>query len=364
MEDLVYKIALTLLHGVGEKTAKKLVAYCGGAEAVFKEKKTAIGKISGINSSLDIPSLASEALKRAEEEIKFIQKQKINPLFYLDDEYPVKLKYCDDSPVMLYCKGNFEFSEQKIISIVGTRKATDYGKIITEKIVEGFVGHDVLIVSGLAYGIDITAHKAALKFNIPTIGVLAHGLDRIYPPVHKPVSDEMLENGGLLTEYLSGTNPDRENFPTRNRIVAGLADATLVTEAGVKGGALITAALASSYNRDVFAVPGKVGDAYSEGCNKLIKKNVAALIESADDVIEMMGWKKDEKKLPVQKQLFVELNSEEEKIVVLLKENGTMAIDHISLLSGITASKASAMLLNLEFSGVVKALPGKMFQLT
>jgi DNA processing protein len=363
MEDLVYKIALTQLHGVGEKTAKKLVAYCGGAEAVFKESKSALKKIPGINGSIDLQAMSSKAIKRAEEEINFIEKKNITPVFYLDEEYPVKLKYCDDSPVLLYFKGKADLNKFKIISVVGTRKATEYGKNITEKIIEGLSEQDILIVSGLAYGIDIAAHKAAIKYNTPTIAVLAHGLDRIYPSVHKPLAEEMQENGGLLTEYLSGTNPDRENFPTRNRIVAGIADATIVVEAGVKGGALITAALASSYNRDVFAVPGRVGDASSEGCNRIIKNNVAALIESAEDVLKMMGWKTEENQRPVQKKLFVELNSEEEIIVNLLKEHRTMAIDNICLLSGLNSSKTAALLLNLEFSGIVKALPGKMFQL-
>ncbi|HET6245550.1 MAG TPA: DNA-processing protein DprA [Bacteroidia bacterium] len=360
-EDLKYKIALSLLPGVGCKTAKKLITFYGNAEAVFKEKKHAFNKTSG--RILAMESGKDAALIKAEQEMNFIVKNNIKPLFFLDKSYPSRLKQCEDSPVMLYCRGEIDFFTQKVVSIVGTRKATEYGKNICDEIIKDISGYTVMIVSGMAYGIDIAAHKAAIKNNLPTVAAMAHGLDRIYPLVHKSVAESMYENGGLVTEFLSGTNPDRENFPKRNRIIAGLSDATIVIEAGKKGGALITAGIANSYNRDVFAVPGKVGDMYSEGCNFLIKKNLAALIESAEDLIYYLGWEETGKK-NIQKQLFVNLSPEEEVLMDILKEKGTMAIDNLCNVSRLSTSKVAALLLNLEFSGLVKSLPGKMFQLT
>jgi DNA processing protein len=360
-EELKYQIALTLLDGVGNKTAKKLVAYLGGARAVFDEKPSSLRKIPG-----NAPNFSSKdrqlALERAEEEILFIQKKKIKPLFFLNPEYPAKLNYCEDGPVMLYFIGDVDFNDKRIVSIVGTRNATDYGIGFCERFIADLQGLDVIILSGLAYGIDITAHKAAIHNGLPTVASLGHSLDRIYPGIHRGTAEQMLGNGGLLSEYISGTKPDRENFPMRNRIIAGMADATIVVEAGKSGGALITAELAASYNRDVFAVPGRVGDEYSVGCNKLIKKNIAAVVESAADFIEQMNWEQKPKK-PVQSQLFFNLNPEEEKLVDLLKKNTVMDIDNLCHLSGFTASKTSSLLLGLEFSGLIKALPGKRFQI-
>jgi DNA processing protein len=360
-EELLYKIAISLLPGVGDKTAKKLIAYCGGANAVFAENNALLKKIPGY-----IPPFTQndkkEALSRAETELRFIEKKKISPLYFLDEDYPIRLKHCEDAPIILYTKGNVNLSCPKTISIVGTRKATPYGMDFCEKFISELSGSDILIISGLAYGIDIAAHKAAVKYNLSTVASLAHGLDRIYPAAHKSVVDSMLENGGIISEFISGKKPDRENFPKRNRIIAGLADATIVVEAAISGGALITAGIASAYNRDVFAVPGRVGDEFSQGCNYLIKKNLAAIIESADDLLNYMGWNQEIKQ-PVQKQLFVELNAEEEVIVNLLKEHGTMPIDNLSIISKMNTSKLSSHLLNLEFSGVVKSLPGKLFQL-
>jgi DNA processing protein len=360
-EDILHKIAITLLPGVGPKTAKKLIAYCGGAEAVFKEKTGALKKIPG-----NVPEFSSvdkaAALERAAEELNFMTKRNIHGMFFLDKEYPVKLANCEDSPIILYYKGNTDLNNKRIVSIVGTRKATDYGKDFCARFIQEISEMDILVASGLAYGIDIAAHKASLANNVPTIGVLGHGLDRIYPGSHVSVAEKMIENGGLLTEFLSGTNPDRENFPARNRIIAGMADATVVVEAGKSGGALITAELANSYNRDVFAVPGRVGDPYSEGCNYLIKNNKAALIESAADFISLMCWE-EKPKQAVQKQLFVELTQEEEVLVDLLKRHGVMEIDNLCIMANMSSGKTAAHLLNLEFNGLVKALPGKRFQL-
>jgi DNA processing protein len=287
------------------------------------------------------------------------------PFFYTDKDYPARLKNCDDAPVLIFFKGKCELNNFRMISIVGTRNATDYGKQITEQLVNDFAKYNVSIVSGLAYGIDITAHKAAIKNGLSTVAVLAHGLDRIYPAIHKPIAEKMLHNGGLLTEFISETNPDRENFPSRNRIVAGMTDAVIVIESSIKGGALITAELANGYNRDVFAIPGKVGDEYSQGCNEFIRLNKAALIESADQVAEMMQWQleTEKKNEPKQLKIFHELKPEEKILVNVLQEKGRLDIDALTQHSNMPMSKVSSTLLNLEFAGVLKALPGKMFEL-
>ncbi|MFH1319692.1 MAG: DNA-processing protein DprA [Bacteroidota bacterium] len=363
-EQLKYRIGLSLIDGVGDVVAKRLIAYCGGVEAVFKEKKGNLLKIPLVGSGIANAILAQTVLSRAEQEIAYIQKNNIHPLFYLDDDYPNRLKYCDDSPIMLYCKGKMDLNAQKIVSIVGTRNASDYGKKMCTKLVEDLVTHNVLIVSGLAYGIDICAHKAAIKNNLQTVAVVAHGHDRIYPSLHKSVAEKMQGKGGVVTDFLSQTNPDRENFPKRNRIIAGLPDALIVIESARRGGALITAEIANSYNRDVFAVPGRLNDTYSEGCNWLIKINKAALIESVKDLEYLMGWEnKKSKKHAVQKKMFVDLKPEEKVLIDILKEDGSLGIDTICLKSQMSTSKVASMLLTLEFSGVVKCLPGKVYQL-
>ncbi|MGD0711593.1 MAG: DNA-processing protein DprA [Bacteroidales bacterium] len=364
MSDLLYKIGITLIPGVGDVNAKKIIAYCSGVEAVFKEKKAALLKIPGVGQTLAEAITKHSVLGRAEKEIKFIEKHKITTLFYLDKGYPERLKHCVDSPVMLYYKGNADMNVNKVIGIVGTRNATEYGKKICHDIVEGLTPHDVLIISGLAYGIDVHAHRTALEFGLNTIGVLGHPLNRLYPSTHKATAEKMLTQGGLLTDFMSDTTFLPENFPKRNRIVAGMCDAIVVIEAAKEGGALITADIANSYSRDVFAVPGRSGDHYSEGCNNLIKTNKAALVASAEDIIYQIGWetKKEKKPANVQKKLFLELSDEEKKIVDLLNE-GSMSVDMISIKAKLQASKAAAVLLNLEFNGMIKCLPGKIYQL-
>jgi DNA processing protein len=265
---------------------------------------------------------------------------------------------------MLYFKGKANFNSEKVISIVGTRESTEYGERMCNKLIEDLVEHDVLIVSGLAYGIDICAHKASVKNNLATVGVFAHGLDKVYPAIHKSTADKMLKNGGLLTDFTSNTRPNPENFPRRNRIVAGISDATIVIESKKDGGSLITADIANSYSRDVFAYPGRVGDSTSEGCNNLIKQNKAALIQSAADIIYLLGWEQHkQKKKNTQKQLFIELNQEEELVVNVLKERESINIDDLCFSTKMPMSKVSALLLNLEFSGIVKSLPGKVYKL-
>jgi len=361
---LLYQIGLTLLPGVGDVLGKKLVAYCGGIEAVFKQKKAALEKIPGIGSKLVNAILSQNVLSRAEEEITFIGKNNITPLFYLAKKYPARLKNCVDSPVMLYYKGNAELNPPKVISVVGTRKATDYGREMCEKIIKALSTQGVLVVSGLAYGIDTCAHRASLEQKLKTVAVLGHGLDRLYPFLNTSLSEKIMDHGGLITEFMSKTKPDRENFPRRNRIIAGLSDATLVVEAAKSGGALITAEIANSYNRDVFSVPGRIGDTWSEGCNFLIKTNKAHLIQSAQDISYIMGWiQSNEIKPKIQRELFVELSPDEEKITDLLRMEDSMGIDDISLKTNMPASKISATLLNLEFQGLIRVLPGNVYKL-
>jgi DNA processing protein len=363
MEDLIYKIALTLVPGVGSVNGKNLVAYCGGVKSIFMEKKHALLKIPGIGEQTVNAIINHNVFDRAESEVKFIEKYKISPLFYLDKEYPSRLKQCHDSPLMLYYKGVAQLNAPKIVALVGTRKATEYGRDICRKIVEGLVENNVLIVSGLAYGIDTWSHKAALDNNLETVGVLGHGLDRIYPFSNRALAEKMTDKGGLLCEYMSNTKPDRENFPMRNRIIAGMCDAVVVVEAGETGGALITADIANSYNRDVFAVPGRIGDPHSEGCNKLIKINKAALIQSSKDISYLLNWDEKKQKKPVQQQLFPVLNADEELVVTVLKENGDLEIDTLLEHTKMQPSKAASVLLKMEFDGILRCLPGKVYRL-
>jgi DNA processing protein len=364
-EQLLYHIAITSIPNIGDVTAKKLIAYCGSSEQVFNEKKSSLEKIPGIGAvnAQKIIMHKTEALAIAEEELGFIKKNDIVPLFYLNENYPKRLLQCEDGPILMYTKGNIELNNPKVVSIVGTRKATDYGKEFCNKIVEELVPHKPLLVSGLAYGIDVCSHKAAIKNKIPTVGVLAHGLDRMYPQQHSGVAKQMIENGGLLTDYKSGTNPDRENFPKRNRIVAGLSDLTIVIESSKKGGSLITAYLANDYNRDVFALPGRLNDSQSEGCNNIIKNHKAALIQSVKDIEYIMGWEAEKKIQKKQTRLFVELTPEQKIIADIISKQETIGIDELSLQAKLPMSKTTAMLLEMEFEGVVKTLPGKLYKL-
>lgn len=362
-EQLIYQIGLTLIPGVGDVVGKKLVAWCGGPEAVFMEKRKALVKIPGIGNQTIESILNQKVLQRAEKEIAFIEKHKIQPLFYLDRDYPKRLQHCADSPILLYYKGSVSLNHQKIIGIVGTRNATEYGKHFCDQFVESLLEDDVLVVSGLAYGIDTCAHRSSLRVGIPTIGVLGHGLDRIYPMSNRSLATRMLENGGLLSEFTSETNPDRENFPKRNRIVAGMIDALVVIESAKKGGALITADIANSYSRDVFAIPGRVGDLYSEGCNLLIRTNRAALLETANDLRYIMGWNQKEQIASAQTRLFREFSEEEQIIIDLFKDQKDCGVDDIMLKSGFPSSRLAGLLLGLEFDGILTALPGKRYKL-
>ncbi len=362
--ELKYKIGITLIPGVGHVIAKTLISYCGSAEAVFKEKQNTLLKIPDIGPLTADSIVKQDVLERAEKEIEFIEKNDITPLFYLDKAYPIRLKQCNDGPVMIYSKGNADLNSNRVIAIVGTRAATPYGKKLTEELVQGLQSTGALIVSGLAYGIDVCSHKAALDAGLPTLGVVAHGLDKLYPPDHYNLSRKMIENGGILSDFLSGSEPDRENFPKRNRIIAGLADAVVVVESKISGGAMITADIAFSYSREVMAFPGKVNDIPSQGCNKLIQQNKAYLIRNAEDVITYLGWKDDRQQVKQQKELLFDLSPEQEVIVNTIKGNaGPMYIDDIAITSKLAPGLLSSHLLTLEFAGVLKSLPGKMYSL-
>lgn len=364
--ELTYQVALTMLDGIGDVLAKNLIAYCGSAEQVFKTRNAVFEKIPGIGSVLAKAIVNSkELIDRAEKEIQFMQDKGIEPLFFTDKKYPHRLKHCHDSPVMLYYKGSADLNAEKIVSVVGTRTPSLYGKSITEKLMEDLRNSGIMVVSGLAYGIDITAHKAALDNGLDTVGVLAHGLDRIYPREHKAYAKSMIGQGGLLTEHISETNPDRENFPKRNRIVAGMCDAVIVVESKRGGGSLITATIANAYNKDVFAFPGKIGDALSEGCNGLIKTNKASLIESAADLFYIMNWNEEKKPGKKTKQipLAIKLSPDEQKIMDAFTGRSQLHIDEICYATNFPASKASSCLLQLEFSNLVNSFPGKIYSL-
>jgi DNA processing protein len=362
--ELICRIGISLIPGVGCITAKKLIAYTGSAEAVFREKKKNLIKIPDIGSQTARCITNQEVLSQAEKELKFIRKYKICPVFYLDPEYPDRLKQCPDSPVILYVKGNASLNQKRMISVVGTRKATHYGKDLCSRLIRDLasIQEPPVIVSGLAYGIDITAHLRALEEQICTMAVFGTGLDRVYPSVHKSAAIEILEYGALITEFVSGTLPDKQNFVKRNRIVAGMTEATIVIESGLTGGALITAGLANSYNRDVFAFPGRTSDPFSRGCHYLIRSNQAALIENAEDLIYQLGWQqKKDKRAPVQTTLFSQLTSEEQKILEVIRAESEISVDLISIKTGLPMSKVSVSLLNLEFSGMIRCSPGQVY---
>ena len=350
--------------GVGDKLAKNLIAYCGSARAVFEERKTALKKIPGIGSKAAAGFSDTSVLTRAEEELEFILKHSIRPLFYLDEDYPKRLKLCEDGPINLFFRGNVQLNKRHALAMVGTRNATSYGLEFCEWFIRDLKGFNPLIVSGLAYGIDAQCHKMALHNGIPTVGVLGHGLDRIYPQLHTRLAGQMEENGGLLTEFLSGTNPDRENFPKRNRIVAGICDAVIVVEAAKSGGALITAEIANTYNREVFAVPGRLGHSFSEGCNHLIKTHRAALIEKVDDLKYILGWEEEAPKQPQQQELFVELVGVEQEIWKSLQmAGGKQELTSLCLSLNLPVNKALQSLMNLELRGLVQSRPGKVYAL-
>ncbi|MCE1197802.1 MAG: DNA-processing protein DprA [Marinilabiliales bacterium] len=366
-EELIAKIALSLVPGIGCVTAKSLIAYCGDAAKVFQEKERHLRAIPGIGTVIAGNIHRAKVRQRAEKELEFIRKNKIRPLFYLDPDYPQRLKSCIDAPLLLFCKGDPNLNFPRVISIVGTRKATEYGRGLVDKLVASLAEqrYKVQIISGLAYGIDIQAHKSALHHGLSTVCVLAHGLETVYPSLHKSIALEMCaKNGGMVSDFPSHSLIDRKNFLRRNRIIAGMADVIVVVESACKGGALLTAELANSYNRDVFAFPGRVGESTSEGTHFLIKTNRAGLIERLSDIECAMNWQQG-KGSPeaTQPRLFDDLTPNERMIADLLRSEGELPIDQLSIQSGLPISALSSLLLALEFSGVVKCLPGKVFRL-
>jgi DNA processing protein len=361
--ELLYEVALTLVSGIGDVNGKKLVAYCGGAEAVFREKKKSLSKIPGIGEKTVESILSQDVLSRAERELDFADKYGIRILYYLNPDYPKRLQHCYDSPMVLYCSGYTDLNVAKIIGVVGTRNVTDYGKLMTDKIISELVDDDVMVVSGLAYGVDTCAHYASVKYGLKTAAVLAHGLHTIYPPVNRNLARKILDEGGcLLTEQISGTEPDRENFPKRNRIVAGMIDCLIVVESAAKGGALITAEIANTYDRDVFAFPGKIGDVYSEGCNKLIKENKANIMTDVEDLRYIMRWNEDKKVAAKQMRMFRDFSEDEQKVMDVFGNDSVIYLDKIITETALSPTKIASILLSLEFDGVVTALPGKRYQ--
>ena len=365
--ELIYQLALTEVPNIGCVHAKILAQEFGSAEKIFKAKQQLLERIEGIGEIRARSIKTFTNFSNAEDEIKFIEKYKIIPLFITDKNYPQRLLNCYDSPTLLFYKGNADLNASKIIAIIGTRNHTEYGKQQTEKLIKELSSQNILVVSGMAFGIDAIAHKASLKNDLATVAVLGHGLDQIYPPEHSNLAKDMLKHGGgLLTEFGSNTKPDKHNFPTRNRIVAGMSDATLVIETGEKGGSMITAELANGYNRDVFALPGRVTDNKSAGCNFLIHNNKAMLLTDAEELIEVMGWEEKSQKSGVrsQKELFIELSKDEKVIVDLLNEKETVHIDELNIKSGLSSSAAAVAILNLELQNVVISLPGKLYRLS
>lgn len=361
--DLLYLLALQNVAKIGDITAKKLISHCGSAEAIFKEKKRNLLLIDGIGSTTISDVFGSYHFEAAEKELKYIKENDIECSYFMDNNYPEKLKHCIDGPILLFQSGNIDLKKQRIISIVGTRKITTYGIMFCEQLVEQLAIFNPVIVSGFAYGTDITAQKAALKHNLQTIGCLAHGLNQIYPAVHKKYVADIEKNGGFMTDFWSTSNPDRENFLKRNRIIAGLSEATIVIESAEKGGSLVTADIANSYNRDVFAVPGRTTDSQSIGCNNLIKFQKAHVLSNPLDVPYILNWElEDQKKPAIQKQLFVELDEQEKVIFNYLKERDKEMLDIIAIECQIPIFKVAGILLNMELKGVIRPLPGKLFE--
>jgi len=361
--DLLYQIALTLIPNIGAVQAKILIGHFADAESVFKAKTKQLSAIENIGEVRASSIKEFTDFTQAEEEIEFIEKYKIQPLFINDKNYPQRLLKCYDAPTLLYYRGTADLNHSKIIGIIGTRSHTDYGRQVTEKLVSDLQEQNILIVSGLAFGVDAIAHKAALQNNLPTVGVLAHGLDTIYPSQHKGLAKEMLQTGGLLTEFMRNTKPDKHNFPKRNRIVAGMCDAVIVAETAIKGGSMITAELAYNYNRDVFVFPGKITDSKSSGCNYLIKHNRATLLTDAEQLMQNLGWQQKKSNPKTQRELFIDLSRDEKIIVDILNEKDSIHIDELFLKSGLSSSAIAASMLNLELQGLINSLPGKMIRL-
>lgn len=366
MSGLLYELALTMINAVGPVTARNIVSYCGSPEAVFRQTRKSLLRIPSIGVKTADEILSKTVLMHAEKELEFIEKHHIKHCFYLDKSYPSRLKNYPDSPLMLFFQGNIDFDHHRTLGIVGTRQPTEHGLMLCERLIEEISNFDITIVSGLAYGIDALSHQTAVRAGMQTIGILGTGIDKTYPAVHRNLRSKMMAKGGVATEFPSGTGPDKENFPMRNRIIAGLSDAVLVVESGLKGGSMITARMAFGYNKDVFAFPGRIQDPMSAGTNFLIKSNIAALVESADDLTEKMLWQKTKRnQTGNQLQLFYDLSEEEQKIMDIIRENGQdyPHVDTIQFISGFTHSKLTGLLLGMECNNLIKSLPGSRYMI-
>lgn len=363
-----YEIALAMVPGIGGKSAKKLVSHCGSAKAVFELPPGKLQRISGISQRMTdlIRKEQEQALRKADQEIEKALREDIHILHYTDKTYPARLKHCFDAPAVLFWKGDADLNNPKNISIVGTRKATNYGKTFTRELIAALAHHQPLIVSGLAYGIDIAAHRSALQQGLSTVAVMASGLDIIYPAAHKATAQQMiLEHGGLLTEQYLGTRPDARFFPARNRIIAGMTDMTLVVEAASKGGALITADIANSYDRHVGALPGNVNSEYSSGCNQLIRSHRAHLITEPADIEKLLNWDvkpNQRRSFPTEEELLETLSAVEKRIYAVLKETESMEIDELAFRTELPVHQLASLLLDLEFRNLVRPLPGKRYR--
>jgi DNA processing protein len=361
MSELLYKIGLSKIAGVGAVTARQLVSYCGSAKAVFEASKKELIKIPNIGTVLAEAVITQDVLAIAEKEIDYIAANNIKALTYTDAEFPQRLKFQHDCPFLLFYKGNADVNAARVVGIVGTRKPTTHGEQICKEIIEGLLPYNVLIISGLAYGIDITAHKKSLEMEIPNIGAVGHGLSHIYPTEHHKVAEKMVHCGGLLSEHTHDIKPDPRHFPMRNRLIAGMCDALLVVETALSGGSMISAELAFGYDKDVFAVPGRSKDKYSQGCNFLIKNNKAALVETAEDLANSMNWEVAGKQKIIQTNLFVELTAAEQKIYDFVKTKTDVGIDDIGFNTALEPSQIAINLLQLEFKNMIKVLPGKRY---
>lgn len=362
-DELIAVLRLQNIPHIGDITAKKLITHCGSPITIFTDKRKHLEKIAGIGSVALGGLHNRKHLHAAEVEYEFILKNGISYSYFMDTNYPAYLKHCLDGPILLFKRGNIKLENKKLISIVGTRNSTSYGRAFCEKFIEDIALLDPVIISGFAYGIDICAQRAALKNGLQTIACVAHGLNQIYPKAHLKYVEEINKNGGFLTEFWSSSNPDRENFLKRNRIIAGISEATIVIESAEKGGSLVTADIANSYNRDVFAVPGRVKDKYSLGCNNLIRGQKAHMLTSAADLIYLMDWQLEERKTAVvQKQLFVELDDNEKIIYSFLQKDGRQLLDQIALECQLPVFKTVSSLLNMEMKGMIRPLPGKQYE--
>jgi DNA processing protein len=360
-QQLHFDLAISQIHTIGPRTIRQLISYCGSSEQVFKNSRRQLLKIPGIGPEIVNKLKSKNTFEVAENCLEMMNKYDVQFYFLSSDQYPERLKHFADAPAGFFFKGQFNLNEQKTIAVVGTRTPSVYGKKMTPKIIEELQEYKPCIISGLALGIDALAHKAALENKLNTIAVLGQGLPEIYPPENRKLGLQIIEQGGLFTEFPFHKSPDPRQFPQRNRIIAMLADAVLVMESKASGGSMITANFAMDYFKDVFALPGRSGDSKSVGCNALIKSNKAALFESGHDIAEAMNWDQDEKRTIKQKTLFVELNEQEDKIFKILNDHEQLELDKLHYLSEVRIAELSSILLNLEFQGLIKSLPGKKY---